>query len=320
MQPGCLLLDLDGTELNPEDKELLKHPIFAGVILFARNFETPEQLKALTDSIYAVRSPCIICVDQEGGRVQRFKTGFTDIPSMRELAEHYQRDPILGIQHIRDVISTQLTELTDAGINVNLAPVLDLDDGVSQVIGERSFGATTDQTVLLAREVIAVMQDFKLPAIGKHFPGHGGVSADTHIENPVDDRSFDEIQAKDMAVFAQLAPTLKGIMTAHVVFPQVDRLSPTYSKRWLKDILRDQLNFDGVVFSDDLSMQGASQYESASDRFAQAAEAGCDLLLLCNDRAATIEVVDNVKLSSIPFNAERITRWVEQLRGPWQHG
>ncbi|MDF1655117.1 MAG: beta-N-acetylhexosaminidase [Coxiellaceae bacterium] len=310
MQPGCLLLDIEGTELSSEDKELLLHPLMAGVILFERNYQDPQQLKALTDAIYNVRSPLIICVDQEGGRVQRFKQGFTDIPAMRSIESK---------QQLRALIQTQLTELTDCGINVNLAPVLDLDDGVSQVIGERSLGATPEQVVEFAQVVIAVMNEMNMPAIGKHFPGHGGVSLDTHVDMPVDDRSLAEIAQRDMSVFTQLAPLLSGIMTAHVQFPQVDELPPTYSARWLRNILRDQLQFNGVVFSDDLSMQGASQYSSPVDRCMQAAEAGCDLLLLCNDRAATIKAVDEISLSSLLVNVERITHWVEQLRGPW-HG
>ncbi|MDF1796242.1 MAG: beta-N-acetylhexosaminidase [Coxiellaceae bacterium] len=308
MQPGCLLLDIEGTTLSAEDKELLLHPLMAGVILFERNYEDPQQLKALTEAIYKVRSPLIIGVDQEGGRVQRFHEGFTDIPAMRSIDSK---------QQLRSLIKTQLTELTNCGMNVNFAPVLDLDDGVSQVIGERSLGATPEKVVELAQVVIAVMNEFNMPAIGKHFPGHGGVSLDTHIEMPVDDRSFDDIAQNDMLVFTKLAPLLSGIMTAHVQFPHVDDLPPTYSTRWLRDILRDQLKFNGVIFSDDLSMQGASQFSSPADRCVQAAEAGCDLLLLCNDRAATIKAVDGVSLSSLSVNVERITRWVEQLRGPW---
>ncbi len=317
MQPGCLLLDIEGTELSSEDKELLLHPLMAGVILFARNYESPQQLKALTDSIYRIRSPLIIGVDQEGGRVQRFRDGFTHIPAMRTLAAEASSNPSDTKKRLREMIQTQLNELTDCGVNVNFAPVLDLDDGISKVIGERSLGAKPKQVIELAQVVIAVMNEFNMPAIGKHFPGHGGVSLDTHVAMPVDERSLNDIADQDMSVFAELAPLLSGMMTAHVLFPQVDSLPPTYSARWLRDILRDQLHFNGVIFSDDLSMQGASQYSSPADRCVQAAEAGCELLLLCNDRAATINVVDEVSLSSFPVNVERITRWVEQLRGPW---
>ncbi len=317
MQPGCLLLDLEGCELSAQEREMLQHPLVAGVILFSRNYHDKAQLKALCQSIYQQRSPCVICVDQEGGRVQRFVHGFERLPSMRDIAANYAEDPRAVKSQLSTVIRTQLNELADVGINVNLAPVLDLDDGVSAVIGERSLGASAEQVVDLAQEVLAVHAQLKMPAVAKHFPGHGGVSLDSHTELPVDGRSLAELMKSDLSVFARLAPYLDAVMTAHIVFPDVDEHTPTFSRRWLQGIAREQLQFNGVIFSDDLSMQGACQLASPVDRCHQALQAGCDLLLLCNDRDATLRVLDNLKQDQYSIGNQRVQRWCHQLRGPW---
>lgn len=319
MKPGCLLLDLEGFELTAQERELLRHPLVAGVILFSRNYHDKQQLHALCQSIYQVRSPCIICVDQEGGRVQRFIDGFVRLPAMREIALPYRADPEGVKLRLSQVIRTQLTELLEAGVNVNLAPVLDLDDGVSKVIGERSLGPNADQVVDLASTVLSIHSELNMPAVAKHFPGHGGVSLDSHHELPVDGRSLKALTEADLAVFVRLLPFLDAVMTAHIVYTEVDDNTPTFSKRWLKELLREQYQFSGIVFSDDLSMKGAAHLGGPDERCRRALEAGCDLLLLCNDRQATFEALDHVKYDSESHSHQRIVRWCQQLRGPW-HG
>lgn len=315
--PGCLLIDLQGLSLTADENELLQHPLVAGVILFERNYHDKDQLKALCESIYQQRSPAVICVDQEGGRVQRFINGFTRLPSMRDIAANYHNSPDRVKARLAEVIHQQLGELLACGVNVNLAPVLDLDDGVSAVIGERSLGANADQVIDLAQTVLAVHAQLNMPSVAKHFPGHGGVTVDSHHELPIDHRRFEQIAASDMRVFKQLSPFLDAVMTAHIVFPDVDQYTPTFSRKWLTEILREQCRFNGVVFSDDLSMQGACHVENPSDRCALALEAGCDLLLLCNERDATVQVLDQLRVSETPWEPRRVLHWTQQLRGPW---
>jgi beta-N-acetylhexosaminidase len=278
------MLDVQGHELTPEDRELLAHPVVGGVILFARNVDSVAQVRALTDAMRAAaKRPLLIAVDQEGGRVQRLKNGFSRLPPLRQ---------ITSPQQAREMGWLMANEVRAVGIDISFAPVLDLDFGVSSVIGDRSLGRDVDTVVGLARAYIAGMREAGMLATGKHFPGHGFVVADSHVDIPVDERTLVEIERDCLSVFRLLAAELGAMMAAHVIYPQIDPVPAGFSTRWLKTILRQQLQFNGCVFSDDLSMHGASVAGDAVARARAALEAGCDMLLVCNDRASAIQVID----------------------------
>lgn len=287
-----LMLDIAATELSAEDRELIAHPATGGLIFFSRNFESRAQITELVRSIREVRPEILIAVDQEGGRVQRFREGFHRLPPMAALAERYQKDAHQAQSDATALGALMASELVDCGIDISFAPVLDLDFGHSSVIGDRSFGATADQVVALAGAFIDGMKQAGMAATGKHFPGHGHVAADSHLELPVDDRPLEEIQAADLVPFAKLAPALAGIMPAHVVYGQVDEQPAGFSSYWLQQVLRQQLGFKGVIFSDDLGMAGAAFAGGFADRAAAALDAGCDMVLVCNDRDGTFQVLE----------------------------
>ncbi len=291
MTPRNLIIDLEGLTLTQEEKELLQHPVVAGVILFARNYASPDQLRSLTATIKCVRSPIMITADQEGGRVQRFKSGFTLLPSMRHWGERFIQDPGLTKQQLIHMTNTMVDELHAVGINANLVPVLDVDHAVSEVIGERSFHSDPDIIIELANSMIETMHAKGMPATGKHFPGHGGVSADSHLSLPVDSRKRDEIWCSDLTPFAKLAGKLDAIMPAHVIYSKLDDKPAGFSRFWLQTVLRNELKFKGIIVSDDLTMAGASAFGSYEERAHLALDAGCDLLTVCNNRAGTLEVL-----------------------------
>lgn len=286
-----LMLDIAATELSAEDRELIAHPATGGLIFFSRNFESRAQITELVRSIREVRPEILIAVDQEGGRVQRFREGFHRLPPMAALSERYQKDAQQAQSDATALGALMASELVDCGIDISFAPVLDLDFGHSSVIGDRSFGATADQVVALAGAFIDGMKQAGMAATGKHFPGHGHVAADSHLELPVDDRPLEEIQAADLVPFAKLAPALAGIMPAHVVYRQVDEQPAGFSSYWLQQVLRQQLGFKGVIFSDDLGMAGAAFAGGFADRAAAALDAGCDMVLVCNDRDGAVQVL-----------------------------
>lgn len=287
-----LMLDIGGTELTAEDRELLAHPGTGGLIFFARNFESREQITALVKAIRAVRPEMLVAVDQEGGRVQRFRDGFTRLPPMRKLGEHFDQDPKQAGAQAYQLGALMASELVACDIDISFAPVLDLDFGQSSVIGDRSFHTQGQAVTTLAGAFIDGMRAAGMAATGKHFPGHGFVQADSHLELPVDTRSLDEISAADLVPFQQLAGRLAGIMPAHVVYEQVDKQPAGFSRFWLQTVLRQQLGFSGVIFSDDLAMAGAAMAGSYAQRAEAALSAGCDMVLVCNDRAGAIEVLD----------------------------
>jgi beta-N-acetylhexosaminidase len=278
--------DVEGLVLTEADRERLMHPLMGGVILFARNYADPAQLKALTASIRALRTPHLtIVVDQEGGRVQRFHDGFTIIPPMRAVGAAWQKNPQHGLALAHAVGVVIGTEMVAHGLDFSFAPVLDLDWGGSTVIGDRSFGREPATVAALAGEVIAGLAAVGVASCAKHFPGHGFVKADSHHEIPRDTRPFADIAGDDMLPFKLLADQFDSVMPAHIIFEQVDPMPAGFSWHWLKTVLRDQLGFRGVIFSDDLTMEGASVVGGDVSRAMAALNAGCDMVLLCNDQS-----------------------------------
>ncbi|HUT41851.1 MAG TPA: beta-N-acetylhexosaminidase, partial [Gammaproteobacteria bacterium] len=259
MTLGPLMLDVAGGELDAEDRELLRHPAVGGVILFTRNFESPQQVRALVDDMHALRDPhLLVAVDQEGGRVQRFREGFTRLPPLACLGRIYDKDRTRAKHLARVTGWLMASELRAVGVDISFAPVLDLDYGVSTIIGNRALHRRPEIVADLATAYQAGMHDAGMAATGKHFPGHGAVAADSHLDLPVDERRFADIEQWDLVPFRRLIDAgLAAVMMAHVVYAQVDEQPAGYSRIWIRDILRRELKFQGLVFSDDLSMEGA---------------------------------------------------------------
>ena len=310
MSLGPIMLDLKGTEMLAEERELLRHPLVGGVILFTRNYESPEQIIKLVSDIHAVRSPhLLVGVDHEGGRVQRFRDGFTLLPSVSLLASHYDQDREAALTLAEQFGWLMAVELRSVGVDFSFAPVLDLDRGISDVMVDRTFHSNPDAVGHLAFAFVTGMQKAGMVAVGKHFPGHGAVKADSHIDFPVDNRDLDSIQAEDIQPFAHLIKNgLAGIMPAHVIYPQVDSQPAGYSSFWIREVLRGQLGFQGVVFSDDLSMKAASVAGDVVDRANAAIRAGCDMALVCNDPDAAVSVLDGLAEHNDPVAHIRLAR------------
>lgn len=289
---GWLICDLVGTELLPEEQDLLAHPAVAGLILFTRNYENLTQLKALIHECRRVRPNLLITVDQEGGRVQRLREGFTIFPPAQEWGTLYEKNPFHALCRLSQAAELMAKELQACGIDLTFAPVVDLEYGRSEVIGNRSFH--TDPFILtrLAKAFVSGLHTAKMPAVMKHFPGHGYVTLDSHLDLPIDSRSFNEL-APDLIPFQSLAALgIAGVMPAHVVYEHCDVKPAGFSRYWLQTILRQKLNFQGVIFSDDLSMIGAQKSQgNIINRAIKAYEAGCDYLLVCNDRSAVLELL-----------------------------
>jgi beta-N-acetylhexosaminidase len=304
------MLDIAGTTLLPEERERLRHPLVGGVILFSRNYESPEQVTALIGEVHALREPrLIVAVDHEGGRVQRFRAGFTAIPPMRRLGEHYDENPKRARRLAEAAGWLMATELRGVGADISFAPVLDLDLGVSKVIGDRAFHNSPDVVADLAHSFMVGMREAGMAATGKHFPGHGSVAPDSHLALPVDDRALADIRLLDMLPFARMIHFgLPAVMTAHIIFSRVDRLPVSFSRRWISDILRRELAFPGVVFSDDLSMKGAAGIGAMEDRVRAALDAGCDMALVCNDPGGADRVLDRLGRHDDPVSAMRLVR------------
>lgn len=282
LPPGPVMLDVAGAELTPEDRERLRHPATGGVILFARNAGTPEQIRALVADIRAVRPGLLVAVDQEGGRVQRLRDGFTAIPPMRQLGQVYDYDRNKACELARATGELLARELRDMDIDFSFTPVLDRDLEISDVIGDRAFHHDPDVIARLAGELIRGLSSAGMAAVGKHFPGHGGVAADSHVTLPVDERPLSEIENQDLEAFRPVLADLEGIMPAHVLYPQVDTQPAGFSRIWLQDILRRELRYRGAILSDDLAMAGAEGTGGPAERAAAARAAGCDMILICN--------------------------------------
>lgn len=323
-----LIIDIADTSLTAVDRKRLKHPLVGGMILFARNWQNREQLTALCRDIKKVRSDLLICVDHEGGRVQRFKTdGFTHLPPMRALGEMWMRDivPTTSTKKAGALDATNAAtatgyvlgaELRACGVDMSFTPVLDLDYGESSVIGDRAFARDPRVVSMLAKSLMHGLQKSGMANCGKHFPGHGFVKADSHIDIPVDKRSLKAILADDAAPYRWLNTVTNSVMPAHVIYPKVDSRPAGFSSVWLNDILRGQLGFTGAIFSDDLSMAGARLIDGKTVSYTEAAvvalNAGCDLVLLCNQSMANAEGGGKAVDELIDGLTEA------QLKGQWQ--
>ena len=308
-----MVVDVLGPVLTDEDRERIRHPAAGAVILFARNYENPEQLSALTADIERQREPALpVCVDHEGGRVQRFKEGFTAIPPMRTLGKQWDRDREKGRELATSIGYIIASELGAHGVDFSFAPVLDLDYGGSSVIGDRALHFDPTAVGALGACLVKGLAQGGVGAVGKHFPGHGYAEADSHVAVPRDDRTFKEIARKDILPYkAVIEAGLAGVMPAHVIYPQVDPQPAGYSAHWLQEVLRKQLGFQGIVFSDDLSMEGAAVAGGPPERARAAIAAGCDMVLLCNNPAgldALLQSLGEVQLA----NPERLDRMRKQ--------
>lgn len=299
MNTGALLINLDDIRLSSEEKTLLSELAVAGVLLFAKNYQSPAQLQSLVTEIRSVRRDLLICVDQEGGRVQRFRDGFTRLPAARAYGELYQQDKEEALQLVRDAGWLMASELLSCGVDLALGPVLDLDLGKTEVVGDRAFGSTPEQITPLAHAWIDGVHETGMPTVLKHFPGHGNVDADSHTALPYDDRPLAAIEAQDIQPFKTLiSQGVEAVMPAHIVFGQVDDQPAGFSSVWQQDILRNQLGFGGLIISDCLTMAGAASAGSYMARVNQALEAGCDLLIL-SDRDGLKEVLEQTRSTPI---------------------
>ena len=299
MAHAPVVLDIAGTRLSAADRRRLKHPLTGGLILFARNWADRRQLTELTAAMKRVRPDLLICVDHEGGRVQRFRSdGFTHLPPMRALGELWTKDPLAATDAATACGYVLASELRACGVDFSFTPVLDLDYGASGVIGDRAFHRDARVTTLLAKSLMHGLLLAGLGNCGKHFPGHGHVKADSHVAVPVDRRSLKAILGDDARPYAALSTSLSAVMPAHVVYPKVDHLPAGFSPRWLRDILRGRLDFNGAIFSDDLSMEGARHLDGGELSYAEAAalalSAGCDMVLLCNQSVGDGSAVDQL--------------------------
>ncbi|MBM4196184.1 MAG: beta-N-acetylhexosaminidase [Gammaproteobacteria bacterium] len=293
MTLGPLMIDLAGLVLSAEERERLAHPLVGGVILFARNYESPQQLRELTAAIRRVRQPApLVAVDQEGGRVQRFRAGFTALPALRWLGHEYDRDADNARHLAFSCAWLMARELIEVGVDLSFAPCVDLDWGISEVIGDRAFHRDPEAVSALALSYLQGMRSAGMSAVAKHFPGHGAVRADSHHELPVDRRVLAAVE-DDLAPYRRLIDNgLGGVMVAHVRFPEVDARIASLSPVWIRRLLRQRLEFNGAIFTDDLSMQGAAVAGTVTDRVRAALDAGADMALVCNDPAAAAAAID----------------------------
>ena len=310
MTLGPVMLDVKGCTLDDDDRRRLRHPQVGGVILFSRNYRDPEQLADLCDEIHALRDPrLVVAVDHEGGRVQRFRSGFQALPAMGHLGDLYDRDSAEALQLAETFAWVMAAELLHYGVDLSFAPVLDIGNPVSSVIGDRAFHRDPENVSHLANAWIRGMRSAGMEAVGKHFPGHGSVEGDSHHVMPFDRRSFAEIEALDLVPFRRVIAThLTGIMMAHVIYDHVDQNAAGYSRYWIETVLRRLLEFDGIVFSDDLSMSGAESVGGYSQRARFALDAGCDILLVCNNPDGADEVLESLEGYSNPTSQLRMIR------------
>ncbi|MDW3094910.1 MAG: beta-N-acetylhexosaminidase [Gammaproteobacteria bacterium] len=311
MSNGPLMIDLQGTEISPQERQWLSHSAVGGVILFTRNYQDKEQLTSLVSDLHSIKKPkLLIAVDQEGGRVQRFREGFTAFPPMRCLGEVYDKDPKGGLLLSESLACKLATELREIGIDFTFAPILDLDTGESLVIGDRAFHHDIDAVSALASKFMLGLRKGGMESVGKHFPGHGTVIADSHFECPVDYRYENDLQLADMVPFQRLVDHgIAGIMSAHVVYEHVDKNPASFSKYWLTRVLRDRLKFEGVIFSDDLSMKGAHVIGDIQVRLQAALDAGSDMVLICNSPGDIPPALDHLDNYNNPSSQLRLARF-----------
>ena len=310
MSLGPVMLDIEGVSLSPADRDLLREPAVGGVILFTRNYESVAQIADLVADIRALRSPpLLVAVDHEGGRVQRFREGFTVMPPMRHIGREYDRDREAGLQAAREAGWLIASELRAVGIDLSFAPCVDLDWGVSEIIGNRAFHRRPDVVAELASAFARGLRSAGMAAVAKHFPGHGAVLADSHLKLPVDRREYGVI-LDDMRPYERLVNTsvIAGVMLAHIVYAKVDAQPAGFSDYWIQRELRERLGFGGAVFCDDLSMKATEEFGSMATRAKLALDAGCDMILVCNDRDAAHQAVEVLNDYSNPLSLVRLAR------------
>ena len=316
---GPLMVDVHGYVLTAAEKKRLQHPLVGGVILFSRNYKDRAQLTALTRSIHALRAPALlIAVDHEGGRVQRFRTdGFTTLPTMRKLGELWMTQPLVAMRSATDVGYVLASELRACGVDLSFTPVLDLDYGESDVIGDRSFHRDPRVVAMLARALAQGLSFAGMSSCGKHFPGHGAVTADSHHEIPLDHRSLKQIMTEDAAPYDWLGDqVITSVMPAHVIYTKVDSKPAGFSTKWIQEILRIKLKYDGVVFSDDLTMEGAAVAGDILARAEAALQAGCDMALVCNRPDLADELLGRLRWKSKALSVARIQRLISAAAAP----
>ena len=310
MTHGPVMFDLTGTELLPEEQEMLRHPAAGGIILFQRNYQDPEQLHALIESIHAVRRPgLLVAVDQEGGRVQRFHEGFTRLPPASWFGELYDKHGKDCLPDVQKIGWLMAAELRSVGVDFSFAPVLDIGRGLGTVIGSRAFHNRPMVIAELAHAWIRGVHEAGMSCVGKHFPGHGGVQEDSHIELPVDDRRLEDLLMGDLVPFQRMIDHgMEAIMPAHVIYSRCDSKPAGFSSFWLQQILRERLGFQGVIFSDDLNMEGAGEAGSYPQRAQAALNAGCDMVLVCNNPGQARKVLNSLANYENPVSQTRLVR------------
>ena len=310
MSLGPVMLDIEGYAIADEERKRLEHPQVGGVILFSRNYRSPQQLRSLVDELHSIHSPrLIVAVDQEGGRVQRFRDQFQPLPTMAQLGALYDKDQGLSLQNAENFAWIMASELLHYGIDLSFSPVLDIGHPVSSVIGDRAFHQDPEVVTRLANAWIRGMRKAGMAAVGKHFPGHGSVEGDSHHVMPFDRRSFEEIEMHDLIPFRRVIATyLTGIMMAHVIYEAVDEYAAGYSKHWIANVLRSQLKFEGIVFSDDLSMSGAESAGGYAERAQMSLQAGCDMLVVCNNPEGVDEILESLNGYNNPTSQLRMIR------------
>jgi beta-N-acetylhexosaminidase len=326
LTPGPVMLDVVGKTLNADDERRLAHPMTGGVILFARHFESRAQLVALTDVIRAIRNDLLIAVDHEGGRVQRFRTdGFTVLPSMGKLGALWDQDVLRATNVTTAVGYVLASELRACGIDMSFTPVLDLNYGHSQVIGDRAFHRDPRVVTLLAKSLNHGLALAGMANCGKHFPGHGFATADSHVAVPVDERTLDEILSEDVAPYDWLGMSLASVLPGHVIYPKIDSKPAGFSRIWIQEILREKLGFKGAIFSDDLSMEAARQGGTLTEAATAALEAGVDMVLICNQPDEAGKVLDALRVTQSDESKQRLERmrprgealsWTELMAEP----
>ncbi len=309
MTLGPVMVDLNGIALEPDEREMLAHPLVGSAILFNRNYENPEQLARLVAEIHAIRSPALlVAVDQEGGRVQRFQAGFTQLPPMRAIGRRYSSAPGEGLALARQLGWLMAAELRAVGVDMSFAPCVDLDYGVSQVIGDRALHLNAAAVGELGVAYMLGMREAGMAATAKHFPGHGAVAADSHLTLPLDRREWPDIAADLLPYRRMIANGLASVMVAHVMFPEVDSMPASLSAHWIRGVLRGELGFQGAVFADDLSMAGAAAFGDIVARAERARAAGCDVLPVCNHRAAVLQLLGAMRPAIDPVGGLRLAR------------
>jgi len=316
MKRGPVMCDVEGLTLSAAEQDLLQHPYVGGIIIFARNYASPQQVSELAQHMRSLRPDLLIAVDQEGGRVQRFREGFTRLPPMQELGNRYRQGDTQALDLARNCGWVMASEVRACGVDLSFAPVLDVDSNYSSIIGNRAFSDKPDEVAAIAGAFIDGMQAAGMGAVGKHFPGHGAVVADSHLETPFDHRDYADIERRDILPFARLIQKLDGIMPAHLVYSKVCDKPAVFSEFWLKNILRSKLGFKGVIFSDDLCMEGAAMIGDYSQRAREALQAGCDMVLVCNNRDASLEIINTLEKEKYPLGNEALQRCFAECAKP----